>query len=229
MEGAGLITVGILLVVGVLVVAFSLLRYALRAAVVVLRVSGVVVGQRELGPYELGRRRAVASSFVLVLCMLWPLGKLPPWGPFALLLIAGVAALFVLAAFYGTRNGPRDLSGTVASLVVAGGVAALLRWQWYLPSGYGAAGEFVDQWVPGFTRVATFDGNQLLQGIYVAVLIAALVRALICVQLLGGAARVIARAMRQRGMPLRPVDEFGFWAEIRESFARGRDGRPRRD
>jgi hypothetical protein len=116
----------------------------------------------------------------------------------------------------------------VASLVIAGGCAALLWWQWYVPD-YGPLADLANRWLPGFYGVAADYTNRLLPGIYIAVLIAAVVRALICLRLLGGAQRIIARAMRQRAMTMRPVSASGFWAEMRDSFARGRAGLPWRD
>ena len=176
-------------------------------------------GARQLAPHEIARVRAVGTAFVLVFCLyvLWaaelPLGELPAWVRVALMVVAGLSLLFLLSGLYGTRNGPRDLHGVIVSLVVAGVGAALIWWQWQLPPGDPAA-EIV---------------NRLLPGLYIAVLIAALVRALICAQLLGGAQRIIARAIRQRAMRMRPASASGFWAEMRDSFERGRDGRRWRD
>jgi hypothetical protein len=53
---------------------------------------------------------------------------------------------------------------------------------------------------------------------------------LICAQLLGGARRIIERARRRRATRMRPAASYssassGFWADMRESFQRGRDGR----
>jgi hypothetical protein len=190
---------------------------------------------RQLDPYELNRRRAVASTFVFVLCLYllrsgqWPVDPVPPWLPLAVMVIGGGSLIFVPAALYGTRRGPREIWSAFTSLMIAGCVAALALWQWYLPTDYGAAGELVEQWLPGFTRAATVAGNRVLPGVYIAAIGAALMRSLICAQLLGGAARVIARAQQQRATPLRPAGELGFWSEMRESFERGRAGHPRQD
>jgi hypothetical protein len=180
------------------------------------------MGRRRQGPplglYEKNRQRATGSAFVLVLCLYvlrsggWLFGQLPPWVPVALMALAGVALLFALAGVYGARNGPRDLSGVVGSLVIAGGSAALWQWQWFVPRDYGLVADYA---------------NWMLLGVYIAVLVAACLRALICVQLLGGAQRLIARAMRQRAMRMRPVPlSSGFWADMREAFQRGRAGQP---
>jgi len=48
-------------------------------------------------------------------------------------------------------------------------------------------------------------------------------------ELFGGAQRVIARALRRRAMGMRPASASGFWANMRESFARGRAGLPWQD
>jgi hypothetical protein len=200
------------LVVEILSLLFRLLRFLMRAA-------GLLGQGQHLGPYEKNRRRAVAAALLLVFCLYvlrdgaWLLHQLPPWVRPALIAAAGVSALFVLTGLYGAHNGPRDPFGVVASLVVAGGCAALLRYQCYLPSGYGVAAD---------------DANWALTGLYIAVLAAACLRALICVQLFGGAQRAIARALRRRTRGMRPASS-GFWANMRESFARGRDGRRWRD
>lgn len=197
----------------ILGVFWRLLRFLMRAV-------GLIPGQYQLGPYEKNRRRAVAAVFVLVLCLYmlrtgaWLLAPLPPWAPLALTVVAGVSVLFLLAGLHGARNAPRDLSGVVASLVIAGGCAAPLWGQWYVPLDYSPAADYA---------------NRVLPGLYIAALIAAVVRALICVRLLGGAQRIIARAMRQRAMTMRPASASGFWAEMRDSFTRGRAGRPWRD
>jgi hypothetical protein len=190
---------------------WRLLRFLMRAA-------GLGQGQH-LGPYEKNRQRAVGAAFLLVFCLYvlrggaWLLDQLPPWVPAALMAFAGVSVVFVLAGFYGARNGPRDPFAVVASLVVAGGCAALLWWHWYVPGDFGAASDYA---------------NWVLAGLYIAVLSAACLRALICLQLSGGAQRAVARALRRRAMGMRPASS-GFWANMRESFARGRDGRPWRD
>ena len=68
--------------------------------------------------------------------------------------------------------------------------------------------------------------NRLLPGLYLAVLIAALVRALICAHLFSGAWRIIDRTLRRRTQARRAASSgSGFWAEMRESFKRGRTGR----
>jgi hypothetical protein len=155
-----------------------------------------VAGRRQLSPYELNRRRATIAAFVAGICLYvlhngaWLFGQLPPWVPHALIAAAGLSLLFLLAGFYGARNGPRDPFGSLASLVIAGGCAALLWWQWYLPPDYGSVAD---------------DANWALAGLYLAALIAALVRAVICAQLSGGAARVVERAIRRRTQRLRPV------------------------
>jgi hypothetical protein len=319
-------------------------------------------GGRPLGPYEQNRQRAAAAAFVAALCVYllhiggWPLNQLPPWGPVTLQVVAGAAALLVLAGVIGARSAPdalRDPLGMVLSLVMAGGGYALLQWQWYVPRDYvGAAyvpAGYINQllpgvyiaviaaglaraliclqpfgiggkqqlhpyeiarrravgaafvlaaalyvlntgqwlgpllgalaaWVPSALLVvaalsllvllsglygahkfgqrdphgggvslavaaaavvalwgrwqvppgpAAEFANRLLPGLYLAVLTAALVRALICAQLLGGAGAIIARALRRRARAMRAASSgSGFWAEMRESFERGRTGRP---
>ena len=184
----------------ILGIVFRLLRF-------VLRVVGIMPGNRQLSPYEKSRRLAVGAAFLLVVCLyIWhgAPGQLPPWGPVALLVIAVLSLLFLLVAFYGARDAPRDPFGVLASLVIAGGCAALLWWECYLPPDSPAA----------------VDMNFALAGLYMAVLIAALVRALICARLFGGAWRFIKRLLERRNQPMRPAtsSSSGFWTGIRESF-----------
>jgi hypothetical protein len=208
--GAGIITLAALLLLFVLTVVFRLVGFLLPAVGILWRPS------QHLSPYELSRRRAVGAAFLLVICLYvlrdgaWLIDQLPPWARPAIVVLAGFAALFVLTALYGTHNGPRDPFGVVASLMVAAGCIALLQWQWYLPPDYGELAEVANWW---------------LHGLYIAVMLAACLRALICVRLFGGAQRLIARALRRRSMGMRPASS-GFWASMRENFARGRDGRP---
>ena len=81
-------------------------------------------GQRQLGPYEKNRQRAVGERFSGVLPLrlrtgAWLLDESPPWVRVAVIVVTGVSLLFMLAGLYGARNGPRDAFGVVASLVVA--------------------------------------------------------------------------------------------------------------
>lgn len=184
-----------------------------------MRPLGMWPGQQPLGPYEKNRRHTVSAVFVLVLCLYilrtgaWLFEQLPPWMPVALTGAAGVSLLFLLAGLYGTRNGPRDLSGAIASLTIAAGCAAALWWQWYVPdvpAGYGPVAD---------------DVNWVLPGVYIAVLIAAGVRVLICIRFVGGAERIIARAIRQRSMSRRPALAGSFWEQTRAAFEDGRSGR----
>jgi hypothetical protein len=171
MEGAGLITVGVLLIAGVLGLAFELLGFVLRAL-------GLLAG-RGRAPHELSRQRAAVAAFAgafgvyLVQTGGWPLNQLPPWVPFALMIVAGVAVLLVLAGAVGARE--RDLSDVVVSLVIAVGGYALLKWQWYFAPNYLGA-----DYVPAELI------NRLLQGVYIATVAAGLARALICLQPFGG-------------------------------------------
>ena len=171
---------------------------------------------QQLGPYEKNRGRAVLSAFVLVFSIFilraggWPLDRLA-WEPPALTALCAVSCFFLLAALYGTRNGPRDAFGAVASLVIAVGSAFLLSWQVYLP---GDAGN------------VAYYANRLLPGVYLGVLWAALLRALISIRLFGGAQSTIARAMRRRAANRPPLPGSGFWARTRDAFAAGRAGRP---
>jgi hypothetical protein len=181
-----LITVAVLLLIGVLSLVFGLLSFVVRA----LR---LLTGRRQRSSYEMNRRRAASAAFVAALCVYvlytggWPLNQLPPWVPGALIAVAGVSLLLLLAALHGARAAPRDLFSAVVSLAVAGGCAALISWQWHLPLVYdGPAADLVNEWLPGFYSAAASDANRMLPGVYVAVLVAALVQALICVQLLGG-------------------------------------------
>jgi hypothetical protein len=188
MAGAGLITVAVCLLIGVLGVVFGLLRFVLQAMGIFLR-----PGQR-LDPFELNRRRATGAAFVGTLCVYLLqaggslLEELPPWVPVALLVLVGVSLLLALAGLAGARGAPRDLSGVVVSLVVAAGGYALLRRQWHLPTDYGAVSEFLDDWpvVAGFFNTAVRDLNELLPGIYIAMVVAGLARAVICLQVFGG-------------------------------------------
>jgi hypothetical protein len=217
-----MVIVGGILVLAVLKVAIPAIVQLLDAILIaILRTPfRILANTRQLDPYELSRRRAVASAFVLVFCLYllrtgrWPVDPVPPWLPLAVMVVAGVSPLLMLAALYGTRHGPRDVWGAVASLVIAAGSAALLWWQWHLPLSY----DFLD------TAVHTV--NRMLPGLYIAALIAALVRASVCIQLFGGAARIVARAMRRRAAGMRPASSpgSGFWAEMRASFERGRNG-----
>ena len=103
----------------------------------------------------------------------------------------------------------RDRHGVGVSLAVAALAAVALLGRWQMPPG--PAAEFA---------------NRLLPGLYLAMLIAMLVRALISAQVLGGGWRIIDWLRRLRGKPMRPASPgSGFWAEMRESFARGRTGR----
>lgn len=177
----------------------------------------VTMSGRHLTPYQLNRRRATVATFIAALSLYvlhsgaWLFRQLPSWVPLALIVLVGLSLLFLLAGLYAVRNERPDLFGALTSLVVAGGGAALLWWQWYLPPDSPAANE----------------ANFALAGLYIAALIAALVRTLICTQVFGGAARIVARAMRRRATGMRPASSpsSGFWAEMRASFERGRTGR----
>jgi hypothetical protein len=182
------------------------------------RLLGMAWQTQQLSHYEKSRRLAVGAAFIFVICLyVWhgAPGQLPPWGPVVLLVVAGVSVLFVFTGFHGARDGPRAPSGVAASLVVAGGCAALLWSRCYLQPDSPAA----------------VDTNFALAGLYIAVLIAALVRALICAQLQGGAWRFIKRLLEKKSRPMRPASSSssGFWAGIRDSFWRGHQGRPWRD
>jgi hypothetical protein len=178
-------------------------------------------GQRQpRNPYEIARLRAVGAAFVFVFCLyvlctgqwLGPLlGALAAWTPTALVAVAGLALPLVGTGLRDTHKfGQRDRHGVGVSLAVAAAAAVALWWRWQMPPG------------PAFEFV-----NPLLPGLYLAVLIAALVRALICAQLFGGAKRIIARLLKRRKKAPRPASSrgSGFWAEMRESFERGRAGR----
>ncbi|MBV8092691.1 MAG: hypothetical protein JO110_05585 [Acetobacteraceae bacterium] len=186
---------------------------------------------QQLGPYEKNRGRAVLSAFVLVFSIFilrtggWPLDRLA-WGPPALLALCAVSCFFLLAALYGARNGPRDAFGAVASLVIAVGSAFLLSWQVYLPREGGNVAYYANSVSPGLYGSAADFANRLLPGVYLGVLWAALLRALISIRLLGGAQSTIARAMRRRAANRPPLPGSGFWARTREAFAAGRAGRP---
>jgi len=164
---AEMVAGGLRLPFEILFLLWRLLRFVMGA--------GWGQGQQHLGPYEKNRQRAVGAAFLLVFCLYvlhtgaWLFDQLPPWVRPAVIAVAGVSVLFVLAGLYGTRNGTRDLSAALASLVHVGGCAALLRWQWYLPRDYGAVAAYA---------------NWVLAGLYIAVLIAAVLRALICVQII---------------------------------------------
>ena len=144
-----------------------------------LRALGLLVGQGQLAPHELSRRRAAGAAFAGVFSLYvletggWPLDQLPSWASPALTGVAVVSALLVLAGVLGARE--RDLSGVVISLVIACGGYALLRWQWYVPRGYFGA-----------DYVAADLINRLLPGVYMAVVAAGLARALICLLPVGG-------------------------------------------
>lgn len=176
-------------------------------------------GQQQRHPYEIARARAVGAAFVLVAALyvldtgqwLGPLlGALAAWVPMALMVVAGLSLLLLASGLYAAhKNGLRDPHGIGVSLAVAAAAVVALLGRWQMPPG--PAAEFV---------------NRLLPGLYLAVLVAALVRALICAHLLGGAQRIITRLLRRRKRAPRPASSgSGFWAEMRESFRRGRAGR----
>jgi hypothetical protein len=176
-------------------------------------------GKQQLHPYEIARRRAVGAAFVLAGALyvlntgqwLGPLlGPLAAYAPPALIVVAGLSLWWLAAGLWGAHKfGLRDPHGAGVSLVAAA-VAVVALWRrWQMPPG--PVSEFV---------------NRLLPGLYMAVLIAALVRALICAQLVGGAGAIIARALRRRARAMGAASSSsGFWAEMRESFERGRTGR----
>ena len=166
-----MIEIAVLLVVFVIVLAFSLLDLALR--VVGLR------GGQNLSPHQLSRRRAAGAAFAGAFSVYvletggWPLDQLPSWASSALTVIAVVSALLVLAGVLGARE--RDPSEAVISLVLAGGGYALLRWQWYVPRHY-----FGADYVPADLI------NRLLPGVYIAAVAAGIARAVICLLPVGG-------------------------------------------
>jgi hypothetical protein len=174
-------------------------------------------GQRDA--YETARLSAVIAAFVLVVAVyvlatgqwLGPLlGPLAAYAPSALALVALLSLVTLLWEGYGAAQFQmRDRHGLGVSLAVAGIAAVALLGRWQMPPG--PAAEVV---------------NRLLPGLYLAVLIAMLARALISAQLLGGGRRIIDWLRRVRAKPMRPASRgSGFWAEMRESFARGRAGR----
>jgi hypothetical protein len=179
---------------------------------------------RQRTPFDIARGRAVGAAFLSVLCLyvlrddvyvaLGLMDRLPPWVPLALLAVAGLLLLVMGFGINGAhKTGQRDPHGALISLAVAASAAALIWWRWQLPSDDPAVEVVV----------------RLLPGLYFAVLLAALVRALICLHLLGGAGRIIARLWRRRARPMRAAASrgsggSGFWAEMRDSFARGRAG-----
>ena len=178
-----------------------------------------VGGQGQRNPYETARLSAVVAAFVLVAAVyvlytgrwLGPLlGPMAAYAPSALALVAGLSLVALGWEVYGAAQFQmRDRHGVGVSLAVAAVAAVALLGRWQMPPG--PAAEFA---------------NRLLPGLYLAVLIAMLVRALICAQVLGGARRIIDWLRRLRGKPMRPASSgSGFWAEMRESFARGRTGR----
>jgi hypothetical protein len=178
-------------------------------------------GARQPTPYDAARLRAVAAAFVFVLCLYVLnsgqslLGALPSWVPGALEAGAALSLLLLASGFWATRDMPRDMHGIGMSLAVAAAAVALLWWDWQMPPG------------PASAQI-----NDMLPGLYIAALIAALVRALICARLLGGAERFIKRLLDKRNRPMRPMRPalaLGFWAEMRDSFMRGLAGRPWRD
>jgi hypothetical protein len=64
--------------------------------------------------------------------------------------------------------------------------------------------------------------NRLLPGLYLAVLSAALLRALISAHLFGGARRLIEQFLARRRTQRRPASSgSGFWAEMRERVFSG--------
>jgi hypothetical protein len=176
-------------------------------------------GARQPSPFDAARKRAVGATFVFILCLYvlitGPslLDVLPPWVPSTLKVGAGLSLLLLALDFWSMRNvQQRDMHGVGISLAVAAVAVALLWWRWQMPPG------------PGSAQI-----NDMLPGLYIAALIAALVRALICARLFGGALRFIKSLREKRNKQPRPVSSSGsgFWADVRAAFMRGRTGRHR--
>ena len=119
-----------------------------------------------------------------------------------------VGAVWLVVGLLGSR-GPRDMMAIFWALTRTIVFASALWFGWFL-------GDLL----PG--------SDWLLQGIYIAGLTSSSM--LLFVNLIGPggrAARIIARLRQRRAAGMRPASSpgSGFWAEMRDSFERGRTGR----
>jgi hypothetical protein len=162
--------------------------------------------RRALPPYVRGLRRAQFGAFLLTLCayaatlfpqfLSQPLGSLvnaflrtPHDPPPALVVFGGFVALglvqFVFGAIGARRGGDRDPVSAICCVLVAGGCFYLMEWDWFFPR----------------TSTDALLANVALKGLYIAVIVAALVRAWLSLpSLMGSAVRVVARHIEQRAV-----------------------------